>query len=215
KTDEIMQQAYDMLSCLPWCGDIRGFDHNEPLHQLVMYASRAWLGTMHENQILDLLQRELLLKGSRIEVAGMAFFTTLREAYNCRDTGEIGEALVSGDRDGLGTMVNIGGDHWVSITLDFEESLIWYGDSFGQDAAEEVTSVVEWWTFHHTGRKIGSRKLKISSQKDGFSCGLLGPNALFHFYLPDLYPLIDVTKVDTERVRLLVRVAQRHLDQSI
>lgn len=193
---------------------------------MATYASRAWLGTTHENQILDLLRRELLLKGSRIEVPGMAFFATLRDACQCRNTGEyegsrhfawirgIGEALVLGERDGLGTMVNIDGDHWVAIALDFEESLIWYGDSFGQDAVEEVTSVLDWWTFHHTGQKFEYRKLKISSQKDGFSCGLLGPNALFHFYLPDLYPLIDVTKVDTERVRLLLRVAQRHLDQS-
>jgi hypothetical protein len=226
KVDEIMQQAYDILSCLPWCGDVQGFDHREPLYQLAIYASRAWLGTTHENQILDLLRRDLLLKGSRVEVPGMAFFTTLCEAYNCRNTGEyeesqhfawireIGKALVLGDRDGLGTMANIGGDHWVAIALEFEGSLIWYGDSFGHDAVEEVTSVMDWWTFHHTGRKFGYRKLKISSQKDGFSCGLLGPNALFHFYLPDLYPLIDVAKVDAERAKLLLRVAQRHLDQS-
>ncbi|KIM80018.1 hypothetical protein PILCRDRAFT_89854 [Piloderma croceum F 1598] len=163
KTDEIIQQAYDMLSCIPWCGDIQGFDHNELLHQLATYASCAWLGITHQNQILNLFQCELLLKGSRIEVARMAFFTTIQEADNCCDTGKyeesqhfawirgIGEALVSGDQDGLGTMVNISGDHWVSIALDFEESLIWYDDSFRQDAVEEVTSVVDWWTFHHTG----------------------------------------------------------------
>jgi hypothetical protein len=150
----------------------------------------------------------------------MAFFTTLGQAYACRDTGEyegsrhfawirnIGEALVSGDRDGLGTMTNIGGDHWVAIALDFEESLIWYGDSFRQKPVEEVTSVVNWWTFHHTGRNFTYRMLKISSQNDGFSCGLLGPNALFHFYLPDKYPLVDVAKVDAERVQLLLRVVQ-------
>ena len=226
KVDEIMQEAYDMLSCLPWCGDIQGFDHREPLYQLAVYASHTWLGTTHENQILDLLRRDLLFKGSRVEVAGMAFFVALRDAYNCRNSGEyegsrhftwireIGKALASGDRDGLGTMANINGDHWVAIALDFEESLIWYGDSFGQDAVEEIVSVMDWWTFHHTGRKFSYRKLKISPQKDGFSCGLLGPNALFHFYLPDLYPLIDVAKVDSERVKLFLRVAQRHLDQS-
>ena len=58
-------------------------------------------------------------KNSRVEVAGMAFFVALREAYNCRNSGEyeesrhftwireIGKALASGDRDGLGTMANI------------------------------------------------------------------------------------------------------------
>src|SRR6202040_1785137 len=111
KIDGIMHQAYDMLSCLPWCGDVRGFDHREPLYQIATYASHAWLGTTHKNQILDLLRRDLLLKGSKVEVPGMAFFPTLREAYNGRNTGEYGEsqhfswireignALVSGDRD--------------------------------------------------------------------------------------------------------------------
>ena len=49
----------------------------------------------------------------------MAFFVALREAYNCCNSGEyegsrhftwireIGKALASGDRDGLGTMANI------------------------------------------------------------------------------------------------------------
>ena len=111
-------------------------------------------------------------------------------------------------------MVNVGDDHWVAIALDFEQSLFWYGDSLGREAVEEVTSVMNWWTFHHTGRNFDCRKLKISSQRDGFSCGLLGPNALFHFYMPDKYPLVDVANVDTERVKLLIKVVQRHLDQS-
>ena len=87
KTDEVMQQAYDMLSCLPWSGNIHGFDHAEPLDQLATYASHEWLGTTHENQILDLLRHDLLLNGSRIEVPGMAFFTTIRQAYERCDAG--------------------------------------------------------------------------------------------------------------------------------
>jgi len=156
--DAIMQEAYDMLSCLPWSGDVRGFNASELLYKLATYASREWLATMHEDQILDLLRRELLLKGTRTEIAQMAFFWSLHQAYTCHDTGEyeeshvfawiqgIGTALVTGERDGLGTMVNIGGDHWVAIAIDFELSLVWYGDSFGQRPVEEVTSVLDWWT---------------------------------------------------------------------
>ena len=59
--DGVMQEAYDMLSCLPWSGDIYGFDHCEPLYMLATYASHKWLATTHENQILDLLQWDLLL----------------------------------------------------------------------------------------------------------------------------------------------------------
>ena len=225
-TDEIMQQGYDMLSCLQWFGNIRGFDHEEPLSMVATYASRMWLSTMHENQILDLLRRDVLFQGLKAEIANMAFFETLRKAYNCRDTGEydesrffawirgIGKALVAGEWDRLGTMVHIGGDHWVAIALDFEQSLVWYGDSFGRKPVEEVTSVLDWWTFHHTGCKFAYRNMKISTQTDGFSCGLLGSNALAHFYLPETHPLIDVATVDTERVRILLKVGQRHLDQA-
>jgi hypothetical protein len=55
---------------------------------------------------------------------------------------------VTDKRYGLGTMVNVGGDHWVAIALDFEHSAVWYGDSFGRRPVEEVTSVLNWWTFH-------------------------------------------------------------------
>ena len=150
--DKVMQEAYDVLSYLPWSGNICGFDDDEPLHTLATYASRAWLSTLHENQMLDLLRRDLLLTQSNIEIGNMAFFTTLRKAYDCRDTGEydesnhfartrsIAQALETGQRDGFGTMVHINGDHWVAIALDFKYSLIWYGDSFGKAAVEEVIS---------------------------------------------------------------------------
>jgi hypothetical protein len=210
--DEVMQEAYDMLSCLPWSGNIHGFDDSEPLYMVATYASREWLATTHENQILDLLHRNLLLKGSRTEIVNMAFFTELRQAYDHCDTGDydeshsfewvrgIGKALVMGEKDGLGTMVNVGGNHWIALALDFTKSLIWYGDSLGWKPAKQVTSVVNWWTFYHTGKKFAYQKLKISSQTDSYSCGLLGTNALGNFYLPEKYPLIDAAKVDTERV---------------
>jgi hypothetical protein len=90
-----------------------------------------------------------------IEIPKTAFFTTLHEAYKCCNTGEyeqsqcfawirgIGEALALGDCDGLGTIINKGGDHWVAVAVDFKESLIWYGDSFRQDAVEDFMSVMD------------------------------------------------------------------------
>jgi hypothetical protein len=91
--DTIMQEAYDMLLCLPWSRDVRGFNASEPLYKLATYASCEWLATTHEDQILDLLQRELLLKGTRTEIAQMAFFWSLRQAYTCCDTGNTKRAM--------------------------------------------------------------------------------------------------------------------------
>jgi hypothetical protein len=108
--DEVMQEAYNVLSCLPWSGIVCGFDDHEPLHTIATYTSRAWFSTLHENQMLDLLRRDLLLKGSNVEIGKMAFFQTLQEAYNHRETGEydesrhfahawsIGQALETGER---------------------------------------------------------------------------------------------------------------------
>lgn len=56
--------------------------------------------------------------------------------------------------------------------------------------------------------------MKISTQTDGFLCGLLDTNALARFYLPKDHPLINVATVDTEHVRIPLRVVQRHLDQA-
>lgn len=163
-TDAIMKEAYNVLSYLPWCGDIYGFDETVPLHKLATYASRAWLATTHEDQMLDLLRHELLFKGSQVTIADMTFFEILSNAYQCRNTGEyeesrkflnthrLGEGLERGESNGLGTIVHIGGDHWVAIALEFKTSLFWYGDSLGKKPAEEVMSVIIWWTQHHSGQ---------------------------------------------------------------
>lgn len=205
-----MQQAYDVLSNLPWSRDIHGFDNSEPLHKLTIYTSREWLATTHLDQMLDLLQQDLLLKGSRVEIENMTFFLKLQQAYNCCDTEvydtsqafaqprSVALRLEAGEHNGLGIVMNIGGDHWVTVALDFTNSLIFFSDPFHNEPINKVTSVINWWTFHHTGRRFNWRKMKVTAQKDSFSCGLLAPNGLAHFYLPDTYQMISAAKVDTE-----------------
>jgi hypothetical protein len=161
-----------------------------------------------------------------VEIQNLSFFKDLQQAYEQRDTGQydqsnhfacvrsIAQALKVGERDGLGTMVNIHDDHLVALTFDFKESPVCYGDSFSQPAVEEVTSVINWWMFHHTRREFGYQMMKVSAQKDGFLCGLLRTNGLGHFYLPEKYLLIEVAKVDAEHIWVLLRVVERHLDQA-
>jgi hypothetical protein len=54
--DRVMQEGYDVLSYLLWSGNICGFNNDEPLHTLAVYASHEWFSTMHENQMLNLLR---------------------------------------------------------------------------------------------------------------------------------------------------------------
>ena len=111
-------------------------------------------------------------------------------------------------------MLNINGDHLVAIVLDFKQSLVWYGDLFSSMPVKQVISVINWWTFHHTGRKFAYYTMRMQAQKDGFLCGLLGTNSLEHFYMPEKYLLINVANVNTEHVQMFLRVVQQHLDQS-
>jgi hypothetical protein len=84
--DEVMQQVYDVLSNLPWSGGMHGFNNSRPLHKLTIYTSHELLATTHLDQMLDLLQWDLLLKGSRVEIENMTFLLKLQQANNCHDT---------------------------------------------------------------------------------------------------------------------------------
>jgi hypothetical protein len=78
----------------------------------------------------------LLLKGSKVEIENIAFFAKLQHGYDCRDMDVydksqtfacprgVVSALEAGEHDGLGLEINIEGDHWVSATLDFKNSVI-------------------------------------------------------------------------------------------
>lgn len=110
---------------------------------------------------------------------------------------------------------NLGNKHWVAFNLNFKESCIRYGDSWGDEPPTELMCAVEWWTYHHTGRNFNRTKLTITTQKDTFSCGLLAHNALAHSANPTKYPLIDAANVDNERLKVLLAVIQRHSDQTV
>ncbi|KAH7903900.1 hypothetical protein BJ138DRAFT_1019890 [Hygrophoropsis aurantiaca] len=86
----LIQEVYDALASFPWSGNIRGFDNEEPVHHLAAYAThRSWLSDVHENQMLDMLRRDLALSpnGSRIVVENLQFMKTLQMAYANRDNG--------------------------------------------------------------------------------------------------------------------------------
>jgi hypothetical protein len=54
-THQLIDQVYDSLGSLPWSGNIKGFSKPEPIYKLATYATRQWLSTIHENQMLNLL----------------------------------------------------------------------------------------------------------------------------------------------------------------
>ncbi|KAF9011451.1 hypothetical protein BDQ17DRAFT_1420814 [Cyathus striatus] len=47
------------LKTLPWNGILHGFKRQEPIKDLMMYASRNWFSTSHEDQMVNILIQEL------------------------------------------------------------------------------------------------------------------------------------------------------------
>ncbi|KAG1866765.1 hypothetical protein F4604DRAFT_1501271, partial [Suillus subluteus] len=110
----------------------------------------------------------------------------------------------------VGFVTNINGNHWVATVIDFASSQILYGDSLGSCPDKAFINVLQWWSNHHTGHHFTVGSLEIVHQVDSFSCGLLSVNALAHFFLPSEYPLMDMKKVDDERLKILLEVGRQH-----
>jgi hypothetical protein len=226
-THTLVGEVMDVLSILPWSGDVRGFDNAEPVYHLATYATREWFSCVHQNQMLDILRRDLMLdpQYSKIRIENLSFTAVLKTAHKTRNSGEYGnsrhfawihdqgKALATGLYNLLGLEANVRGDHWVSMVLDFRNAEILYGDSFAMPPEAELVAAVDWWTHYHTGQRFTHQTLPISRQIDRFSCGLLAHNALTHYFLPSLHPLIETANADNERLKVFLEVVRRHLDQ--
>ncbi|KAF8219178.1 hypothetical protein L208DRAFT_1342484, partial [Tricholoma matsutake] len=109
---------------------------------------------------------------------------------------------------------NLGGDHWVALILDFQQELIWYGDSLGNVISEEWRKMLDWWTHLHMGRQFDHEPLPITHQQDSFSCGLLAWNVLAVFLFKDRSTLINAGNVAEECLKLLLWVIGQHQENT-
>jgi hypothetical protein len=53
--NDVMEEAYNILSCLSWSGNVLRFDGYDLIYKLATFASHAWLATTHMDEMLDLL----------------------------------------------------------------------------------------------------------------------------------------------------------------
>ncbi|KAG2054945.1 hypothetical protein BDR06DRAFT_982202 [Suillus hirtellus] len=218
-THKLIKQVYNLLGSLPWSGNIHGFKNMEPMHHFTIYITHDWLVDMHENQILELLHTAIKhhLPDINVKIESIYFCTRdnfhgyLKSGYEGRKAGEYNQAsqvLAANSRrqSSVGFVTNVNGNHWVATVIDFAESQILYGDSLGSHPNQAFTDVLQWWCNYHTGHHFTIGSLDIAKQVDLFSCGLLSVNALAHFFLPNEYLLINVKKVDDERLKVLLEV---------
>ena len=110
----------------------------------------------------------------------------------------------------LATIANIGDNHWMALILDFKSLTILYGDSTGGTIDEDTERALTWWIQHHTGKLFTTSCLPITRQQDSHSCGILAWVALAAFLFPERYALVEARVVADERLRMFLRVADRH-----
>ena len=108
------------------------------------------------------------------------------------------------------TLANIGGNHWIALILDFKASRILYGDSMGGTIDEGIEEALNWWISQHMGTQFTTSYLPITRQRDGHSCGILVWKALAAYLFPARYSLADGGAVGDERLKMLLRVLDRH-----
>jgi Ulp1 family protease len=175
--------------------------------------------------MLHLLERELARSGhsDKIHVAGTFFITLLLEIYRHPERDEYyatakcnawlrrwGQELGTGVLEKLVAIVNLNQNHWVSVVIDVPSSRILYGDSLGNPITCEIKGVLTWWTSHHTATNFQIHKLAITRQEDTCSCGMLAWNAIAAHVLPETYLLVNSRAVVDERLKMLLRVVERH-----
>jgi len=101
----------------------------------------AWLTDEHEDQMLDLLWREMVEDGisASADLKNMQYALKLKDAYQNRSQymtelgfqwlQVTGEVLAGGTQHKQGLIANINKNHWVAVVLDFKNHLILYSNS--------------------------------------------------------------------------------------
>jgi hypothetical protein len=216
ETRALVEKVFDMLSKFPWHGSIRVFNDTHDIARLHVYTTKQWLGGDHENQMLTILRQDLdqhYHDAEGVEIKSTYFIAGILRAFQRRETTvrkgalhRLGHSLASGTISNLVTIAHCQDVHWVPIVIDFQACLVWHGDSLGWPMEKSHKTALEWWLAEYSTRKFTYRSLPITQQSDSHSCGLLAWNALAHFFLPSLYPLIDHSDVASARLQVFLRI---------
>jgi hypothetical protein len=224
---ELAETASIMLLSLPWSASKPSgcSDGNDPIHTLWRYLGPNWLTSSEQDDLLELLRREILdtsISCSKFRIQNTYFTTILLDAFNSNDyhssnrfswLRRLGEDLAQEDGVTLLTVVHLGeitnSAHWVPLAI--QKDGIFYGDSLKMEMPEKLRSACVWWLQHHVPRSQPSfQPLPITTQSDGHSCGILADNALRHFVFPANNPLLGTAGSDiiAQRLKLFNVIAQ-------
>lgn len=224
ETLALIKQVYDMLRCLSWNEDISSFSTKMSIHYLSTYLTTDWLSDLHESQSLDLLQQEIHQKGKdglEVDVGDVFFILKLKEISNRPSNyasgpqyawlWKKGQEFRDGTFNTFAVISNIGGNHWVSIVVNFQASHIYYGDSLGIIIDKELEdAVLTWWIHYHTTHYFMVENLLIIHQQDMHSCGVLAWNTIMVHLFLETHQLFNPQSIVYERLKIFLQIANQH-----
>ncbi|KAJ7789162.1 hypothetical protein B0H14DRAFT_3574828 [Mycena olivaceomarginata] len=177
----LVKETTHILGMLPWgWAKPPGLSDSEPAHNLWRFLGPHWLAGSQQNNMLELLRHKVdsdpeLAKKFRIQ--GIALSAKILEAHKAGcETYKSSQSTAH-----LGQINNK--PHWIGFVFDFSHptAVIHYGDSFGEPMPASLLAACRWWIAQHSEAQLVLKDLPISTQSDGFSCGMLVDNSLQHF----------------------------------
>jgi hypothetical protein len=197
----LVEETTHILGMLPWgWAKPPGLSDSEPAHNLWRFLGPHWLAGSQQNDMLELLRHKVdsdpeLAKKFRIQ--GIALSAKILEAHKAgcetykssqsfRWIRDVADDLVRNEAALISTahLGQINNEpHWIGFVFDFSHptAVIHYGDSFGEPMPASLLAACRWWIAQHSEAQLVLKDLPISTQSDGFSCGMLVDNSLQHF----------------------------------
>ncbi len=109
------------------------------------------------------------------------------------------------------------GNHWTSVIIIPKTGDILYGDSFHDTPPKDLVELLTWWLSQHpfpVPFTWSDLECTIQLEGDSRSCGLLSYNAIAHYHMPSVVPLISANEVDVNRVLMFLKIFG-HLDAMV
>ena len=223
-------EAIKLLTELPWKYQIPKTmgDH---ISDLALFCSEKWLTGSQVDTMLEILRDNLGTKRiPGVAVKDINFVQKLIKIYrHTRDTytddhsatfirgfadrlktGEVtvvGMAIAvryTGSETQLPSGKDIISNHWCSFIIDTNGRTIHYGDSLGAAPPSELLDVLNWWLGLLFPMPFSLLDLPITRQTDSFSCAVFAVNALSHYFIPSISPLLPNGLCLLARVEALI-----------
>ncbi|KAJ7250237.1 hypothetical protein C8J57DRAFT_1521254 [Mycena rebaudengoi] len=101
---------------------------------------------------------------------------------------------------------------WVALGINFEKSLIGYGNRFRTAVPVSLKKHLIWWLFKHLGLEFKWTDIPVPKQTDPHSCGILMYFALAHWFDSERFLLPECTAASMvdERIKMFLQIVEPH-----